>query len=213
MGFDDLKEQLREKFATISSSVQESAAWIELSEKFQNLSPSAQKAVLGGVTALLCLVLLAFPWMFFSSSQDLVAEFEEKRQLIREAFQVSRDTKTLPPVPGVPGNLTALARSRLDSARLTPDQIASVTALQLSGVQPGIPKALDTDAVLVNLNKLNLKQIVDIGHEFQSMHGSVKVAGLDVRANNEDDHYFDVSFKLIATTVPPEPAPNAKKEK
>lgn len=209
MNFDDLKEQLREQFSALASKVQESPTWIQLTEVYQNLSPNGQKAALAGLAALFTLILLALPMTFYFSSQESVAAFEDQRQLIRDLYRVSRAAKTLPPAPAQPGDLTSLIRSRLDIARLAPEQIGSVAPMELTGNIVGIPKALDRTGVRVNLSKLNLRQVVDIGHNLQSAHPSVKMTGLDIRANSEDDHYFDVVYQLVSATVAPEPPPKA----
>ena len=62
----------------------------------------------------------------------------------------------------------------------------------------------------VNLAKLNLNQILDLGHRFQSINPSVKLKDLIITANHEDGRYFDVVYKLVALAVPaaPEVAPD-----
>lgn len=210
MNFEDLKEQLREQFSTLWNRIQESSAWIQLSEKFNDLTPGAQKALLASASALLALMLLAFPWMFYSSSQTLVTEFEDNRRMIRELYRVSRATKTMPSPPAAPGDLQNLVNGHLRSPELglQPEQIRSVSPLDAQSV-PGIPKALEKDGLTVSLGKLNLRQVVDVGHGLQTLHPSLKMTGLTVKASPEDHHYFDVEYQIVAVSLPPEPAPKA----
>lgn len=202
MNFEDLKEQLKEKFVGLSHQIQESAAWNQLTEQYQNLSPMAQRAALIGLGLLACLIVFAAPLMFISSSSDLMEEFEDKRQLVRDAYRISRDAKISPPPARSPSNLAGMARSRLESSRLTSDQIESIEPSSAIESASGISKALHKEGLEIKINKINLSQVVEIGYDLQNLHSTVKMAGLSVRANAEDSHFFDVVYRLIAMSVP-----------
>ncbi len=63
-----------------------------------------------------------------------------------------------------------------------------------------------TEGVLqANLAELNLRQVLDMGHSFQSINPSVKLKDMDMIANREDSRYFDVTYKLVALAVPAPP--------
>jgi len=209
MNFDDLKDQLREAFQNFMAKVQESTAWIQLEEKFQNLSPNAQKGVLAGAGSFVALILLAIPWSYYSSSQEFLAEYDEKKQLIRELFRVSRASSILqnaPPAVSVP-QLQSDIQNRLSAAQLQPDQIRGVTEFDNAGPQasPSIPKNVIQKGVQVSLAKLNLRQLVDLGFQMQSVHPNAKMVSLEVSASHEDPHYFDVVYRIIGFSLPAEP--------
>lgn len=205
MAFDDLKDQIRDVGSRIGSRIQESSAYLELQEKFQGLSPTAQKIslLLAGILGLL--VVLLVPLMFFFSSMDYVTQYEDKQQLIRDLFRVSRETASLPPAPSPisTADLEVSARNSLSRVRLQPEQIASVAALPSASV-PGISKAIEQSAVAVELKRLNLRQLIDAGHELQLVHPTAKLMGIEVRAGQPDPHYFDVTYKIIAFSAKPE---------
>lgn len=215
MNLDDLKDRLREQFQSLMGRVQESSAWIELSEKFQNLSSNAQKAVFAGIALFVCLFFLALPWLYFSGSQSSVAEFEEKRGLIRELFRVSRAASNIQSGAdsGVSGDeLRSLAESALNNANIPQEQRSALTSYDNRGPQSSsiIPKNVIQDGVEVSLSKLNLNQVVDVGHKLQSMHPNAKMVALEVKATREDPHYFDVIYKIVGFSLPVEPEPQAK---
>ncbi|MNY66926.1 hypothetical protein D3C86_2044270 [compost metagenome] len=56
--------------------------------------------------------------------------------------------------------------------------------------------------VQVNLAKLNRRQVIDLGYQFQSLNPSVKLKDMVMTANREDSRYFDVFYKLVALAVP-----------
>lgn len=210
MNFDDLKEQLRERLSATWSSIQESPAWIQIEERFQNLSPNAQKAVWAAIGFLSTVILLAIPWSFFSSSQEILSEFEDKRELVRETYRVSREKDMLPPSPSDFPDISGTIRSRLENSRLAPEQITDVMELGPAGNISGIPKSLKKNNIEVTLAKLNLRQVIDIGQQLQSIQPSIKLSGLQVRANAENNHYFDVVYKLVAISIESEPSPADK---
>lgn len=213
MNLDDLKDQLREKFQVIWGKVQESSAFIEASEKFESLSPNAQKGVLAGIVTLVVLILLAIPFSMYSSSADSVADFEYKRGLIRELFRVKRESAILDSSPAAidSGELQSRVQSQLSTAQIQPEQIRSVSEYDNSGPQssPAIPKNVIQKGVSVSLAKLTLRQLVDLGHQLQTIHPSTKMVGLEVTASREDAHYFDVIYKIVSFSLPVEPPSKA----
>jgi hypothetical protein len=111
-------------------------------------------------------------------------------------------------VPPNAGMLRTAIESVLTRAELLPEQ--------KQGVVPGtaegrlIPQNLISEVLFVNLAKLNLKQIVDIGAGITAISGSVKMKDISIRANAQDTRYFDVTYKLYSLNVPeptPEPPP------
>jgi hypothetical protein len=199
MALEDLKENLREQFVILAGRIQESTAWMQLTEKYQNLSPSGQKGVLAGAAAFVVLTFLAVPSIFYFSSQDQVTDFEDKRQLIRDLFRVNREASALPPPPAhlTSSDLESKVRTTLNNARLQPEQIVSVATLPKQKVA-GVPSNLEQAAVSLNLGKLNLTQIVSIASDLNTLHPTLRVSGLEIKASRDNDHYFDVIFKLVA---------------
>jgi hypothetical protein len=214
MAFDDLKDRFSETGSRILSSIQESSAFLELQEKYQGLSSTGQKLTLIGATLVGLLLVLAVPLMFYFSANDQITQYEDKQQLIRDLFRISHETASIqPPPPAVSSTeLESRARSALANVRLQPEQINAVTALPSVSV-PGISKAVEQSGVSVNLKKLNLKQLIDAGHELQLVHPTAKMMGIDVVANQPDPHYFDVTYKIVAFSAKPDTGLGSKNGK
>jgi hypothetical protein len=68
MNLDDIKDQLKERLHAVMARAQESSAWMQAQERFDSLSPNAQKAIIAGVAVLAAFAILAFPWMYYSAS-------------------------------------------------------------------------------------------------------------------------------------------------
>lgn len=206
MAFEDLRDNVREQVRQISGTLQESSVFINLKEKYQGLTPTGQKLSLIGAGVASFLIVMAVPYMFYSGSQTAMEEFEEKRTVVRDLFRVTREASSIPapPPPIAAMDLQNSARNTLNGARLQAEQIVSVNEATIT--IPGIPKTIDQAGILVSLAKLNLKQVVEVGHELQNIHQMARMAGLEVKANVADPAYYDVVYKIVAFSAKPEAA-------
>ena len=206
MSVDDIKERFREQFQAVTARVQESTPWNQLVEKYQDLSPQAQKAAVAVVSLIFVLLILSIPYSFYSSSQDEVDQFEDKKQLMRDLFQVSRKANSLPMAPPTMSSqeLQASVQNEIAQAHLQPDQVVSVQEFDNAGPRASstLPKGLTQKGVIASLHKLNLQQTVDIGGHLQGMRPTVKLVGIEVTANRDDAHYFDVAYRLVTFALP-----------
>ena len=217
MNFEDIKDKLREQVMILWSQIQETPLWNKLSEEFGNLSPRKQKGVLIALVLMGILIVLMIPYGFYSSTSDTVAEFDRKRDLIRELFKVKRESAILENAPpSISGSeLQSRAQMQITNAHLAPEQTREITDYDNAGPQASsiIPKIVIQKGTSVSLSKLTLKQVVDIGHQLQSSHQSAKLVGLEVTASSVNPNYFDAVYKLISFTMPVEAAPAEKGSK
>ncbi|MCM2352595.1 MAG: hypothetical protein NDI63_03185 [Pseudobdellovibrio sp.] len=216
---DELKDQLKTSLQTTWERIQESEAYNQLNDKYQNLSPSGQKVAQVVTAVVLAGIVFYSPISQLQVSGELLTQFEEKRTLIRDLFKTYRDSSgglQMAPAPQA-GELISTVQNSLSSSRLIPEQIVSVNTSEAEGRL--IPANLQQAVVEVKLAKLNLRQIVDIGAQLANISQAVKVKDMFMQANAELAGYFDVTYKLYALKVPeplPEPAPepvNPKKKK
>lgn len=214
-----LADQLKTSVLQMGERIRESSAYAKAQDRFENLSPSGQKLVtIFGVLAVVFL-LLFIPFSNFTSSHNDLSQFEEKRGLIRELFKTYRESSSNQNVSVPPngGMLRSSIESVLTRAELMPEQKQGLVTGSVEGRL--IPQNLVTEVLFVNLAKLNLKQIVDIGASIAGISSSVKMKDIVIRANMQDTRYFDVTYKLYSLNVPeptpelpPEPEAKPKKE-
>lgn len=216
---DELKDQLKTSLQTTWERIQESEAYNQLNDKYQNLSPSGQKVAQAVTAVVLAGIVFYSPISQLQVSSELLAQFEEKRTLIRDLFKTYRESSgglQMAPAPQA-DELISTVQNSLQGSKLIPEQIVSVNTTQAEGRL--IPANLQQAVVEVKLAKLNLRQIVDIGAQLANISQAVKVKDMFMQANAELAGYFDVTYKLYALKVPeplPEPAPeavNPKKKK
>ncbi len=202
LGFDDLKERVSSQTGALWEQFQESSFFQQGRDKYENLSPVMQKLVLFGAVAAFVVALSSFPAGFFSSSNDSVANFEEKRNLVRDLLKVSRDANDSPDIPVPPDMMSLKTRieTNLQQAQLLPEQNRGVQLVtENSSI---VPAAMALGMLQVSLAQLNLRQVIDLGYQIQSISPSVKILDMEMTANLQKPKYFDVVFKLMALNVP-----------
>lgn len=211
MNLDDLKDGISGNARATWERIQESGAYNQLRDRYENMSPAMQKiTVFAGIAAATFFV-LSMPYSYFTASQEYVSEFEGKRMTIRELLKVSRESADVPQIPPAPSmdSLRSSVENQIRSAELLPEQIKGTEVVD--DISKLIPKNLSEGVLQVSLAKLNLRQILDLGYQFQSISPSVKMKDMVITANREDYRYMDVVYKLIALAVPaaPEVIPEA----
>lgn len=202
MNFDDIKDNLKSQLGQTWSRVEDSSAYNQLRDRFENLTPTNQKLTLMAAGAVMALLIISIPYSYYSTSTEYVGTFEEKRGLIRELLKVTRESNEVPDLPVAPNAdmLKGTIEGQLHMAKLLPEQMKSIEVVAAdTGL---IPKGLLESGLRISLAKLNLRQIVDIGYNIQAISPSVKMSAIDIKANVEDPRYFDVEMKLVSLAVP-----------
>lgn len=202
MAFEELKEKLQTESKAQWEQFQQSNLYIQVKEKYENLDPKMQKVALISSFVLIIYIILSIPMSFYSQSSSYVAEFETKRQLIRDLLKSSREAQESPQmaVPPPSDNLRMRIESQIEAAQLLPEQKAGIEITPASSRI--IPSGLSQETLSVALKKLNIKQALDLGHQLQVLNTSVKMTDLVLQANPQDPRYFDVTYKLAVLSVP-----------
>lgn len=210
MNLEDLKDRIASDAQQTWERIQDSAAFNQLRDRYENMSPSMQKITVVAISAAVTLFVLSFPYGSLNQSKEYVAEFESKRSTIRELLKVSRESSEVPEIPAAPpaSSLQATIENQIRSANLLPEQIKGIQIMDNNSTL--IPKNLTESLVQVSLAKLNIRQILDLGYQIQSISPSAKMKDMVLNANREDTRYFDVVFRLVTLAVPAPPEPAAE---
>lgn len=212
---DNSKEQLKNAAEKIFERVKESQLYANIVDRYQNASPLGQKLATLGAFVFVIGISFAIPFSNLFNSYSSISTFEDQRLLIRELFKTHRESTSsqniLPPPPSQ--ILMSSIQNILQRAALLPEQNLGVNIGSAEGRL--IPKNLVDNVTVVNLAKLNLKQIVDIGASLVGISESVKMKDILIIANKVDTRYYDVTYKLYSLKVPeqiPEPPPELEKK-
>jgi len=208
---DNLNEQIKTGLTKLNQQLQESPTYAQAMDRYESLPPSSQKLVRILGVLLILFFALFYPLSQLSTSQETLASFEEKRNLIRDLFRTHREASATPniPIPPPAETLRASINAVIARAELLPEQNLGISA----GTPEGklIPASLVASVLDVRLAKLNLRQIVDIGSSLVGISQSVKMKDMIMTANAQDTRYYDVTYKLYTLNVP-EPAPEPPPE-
>jgi len=208
LAFENLREQLKDKLEELKVQLEGSPSFNTLKERYETLSPTTQKTVLWSSIIFVSFMMFSCPMSYWSESVDNISQYEETRDMIRDLLRSSHLVNQMGSGPEqIPlENLKSLIQSRLGETRLVPEQIASIESIDTTTLGPALaPSGIIQETLQVSLKKLNLRQVVDLGYKMQEIHGTVKLAGLDIVATAENDHYFDVLFKLVKFSLPGPP--------
>ena len=202
--FKDSLDNVKDLFVEKWAEFQETTLYINSKEKYHNLSRPAQKSVQLGIVAFFVGSLLIYIGGVFSEANDHLENFSKQRAALQSLIQLRKDQAQVPQLPAAlpPVALRSRVSAILARVSLDPTQTESVRQAELTPDPNSqlVPETVVQNAVLVSLKKLNLKQIVDIGYRLQSMHVAVKVSAVDIQANIEDNHYFDVTYSVVSYT-------------
>lgn len=212
MNLDDIKDNLKSRFSETWARVEDSSAYNQLRDRFDNLTPTRQKLVMLASGIMIALFVISIPYSYYATSNDYVIEFEDKRNLIRELLKVTRESSEVPDIPAAPSGdvLRGTIENQIRGANLLPEQMKGIEVVTAdTGL---IPRGLLEAGVKINLAKLNLRQIIDIGYNIQNLGPSVKMSDVNVFSNEEDPKYFDVEFKVVTLAVPQINIPVAEPE-
>lgn len=199
---DEVRDQFKEKFSEFAEKFKETELYQKADEKYSSLSPSGQKMARYVAAAFVVFLLVFYPMSQLQVSHEFVAEFEVKRELIRDLFKTYRESSSTPslPIPPQGGELVSQVHSMLSSAQLLPQQILNVGVVEPEGRI--IPQKLVNSVVAVQLSSINIRQAVDIGTQLANISASVKVKDLEMTATEGKTGYFDVTYKLYSFNVP-----------
>ncbi len=202
MNYKELISQLQERLKIIWDKIQESSAYQQALEKYEDQSPNSQKIIQIGIVFVALLIMFMVPISNLFSSFDSELEFEAKRELTRELLKTSRDASLVPNIPQAPDSqvLESQIKNELTNLNLIPEQIKSVQ--QTSANSKLIPVEFSIGAVEVQLQNLNTRQIVDVAFQLSKLHPSVKFTDLTMEASLDNPGYFHLLAKVISLKTP-----------
>lgn len=217
---DDLKEQFRERILPLLNAAKEHPSVVSLLEKWESLTSLQRRVGLIGGGAVIGLILLMIPYSYYTAGSEALTFFEEKRALVSGLLKVKQERDLAPQLPpGIPTHqIQSHAEGIIGGANLIEEQKGGVQTLASSALNsPLIPKEIEKSAIRVTLNKLNLNQLIELGHQIQNLQ-NVKMTALQIEADSQDPHYFNVHYTLASFSLPqmpvsPPPTPSGPGKK
>ena len=204
MTIDDIKEQIKEKWDDLSSKVGENDTFIQLSERYNNLSPLVQKLILGVIAFFGIYMIYSVPAGFIEAAKEKEMRFLETRALISGLTRTARN-----PIVS-PDQFTGLTsedmRSRIDAiaSKIQILDTQKGTSVNANTPLPAsvVPKAIKQNGLSYEFKKLTLRQAVALGEQISSLNKNTKLAAVSIDADPADPHYFNVKYTLSSLSLP-----------
>lgn len=204
MNFDDIKDQLREQVNALWSKIQESSLYNNLREQYDSLPQIAQKLIMFFAGFIAVFIVLSIPYSYIDSAGVMIEEYDEHRTLLRDLLRIGRVAREPSPLPAdmEPTELTQQVERKIAEMALIPEQIVGIQPLGDMPAGNLAPRVLRQSGVSLTVKKLNLNQIIDLGYRLQNISPAVKISGVDISANREDNHYYDMMMKVVSFSLP-----------
>jgi hypothetical protein len=201
MNLEEIRDRVKETFQTQWQKFQETATYAQFKEKYDDL-PSTQQTLLKLAASLVGLSILIFPpYSWYQSSANNLASFEENRGLLKQILHVGRQMQETPEI--IPQLSTAEVKSRITGVvgtlQLMPDQLKGM----VEGPFPArpdsrlIPKQLTPQGVDLTLDRLNLRQVVDLVFRIQSLKDAgIRIFSMDLARAPGETHFYAVRMQV-----------------
>lgn len=204
MNFSDLKEKLIEIFQQIASRVQENSIYIQLMERYRNFNPLMQKLILASIVFFVLFAVYLIPDSFVSSSVTYEESFQVNRRLVRDLFRTARNPMIRADQFKGPDfdEMKSLIEAQMLGAQIMDSQKGAFLPVNKPLPSKLVPGAIQQTGLSFEVKKLNLTQIVQLSQKLSSLHPNTKLAGVDIQADKEDPHYFQVKFTMSSLSLP-----------
>lgn len=218
MAFEDLSENLKNQIQQLGERITNSALYSSVREHYENLGAFQQKIAKVFVFSIVLTSIVLIPTEYFLASIDHESEFEIQRKLIKDIIRSERELTALPDLPRpLPAeSVKSNVESQLKEMNFLPEQIKQVS-INYQPTSTIIPSNKLQYGIDVTINKINVKQLTNLGSKLQIIHPAVKLKDLIITLNREDARYLNADIKLVALNIPeykvPEPPPEPPKKR
>jgi hypothetical protein len=189
-----LIENLKERIKAAWAEQQESEFFISTKEKFEALPVAAQRGILVGILFFLVLLVLWWPLSNFLDSTDFNGKFEESRQTLKELLRIERDLASQPtiPTPPSPSSMKAQFDLKIAGSGVKTDQIKDQGDLPPQNVS-----GANQQGYQYHIAHLTIRQAMNISYDLEHTDPSFKLAAIELAAEKEDHHFYEVGIKIV----------------
>lgn len=204
MNFSDIKEKFIEAFQQFASRVQESSIYIQLMERYRNFNPLMQKLIVASLVFFVLFAVYLIPDSFVSSSVTYEESFQVNRRLVRDLFRTARNPMIRADQFKGPDfdEMKSLIEAQMMGAQIIDSQKGAFLPVNKPLPSKLVPGAIQQTGLSFEVKKLNLTQIVQLSQKLSSLHPNTKLSGVDIQADKEDPHYFQVKFTMSSLSLP-----------
>ena len=216
MDFNSFKEFCINICKNIYTVFVDTSLFYSLKEMYDHLSSFARKALHFSLLLIVLSICFYYPLSHLYSSWENMKNFTYKNKLTRQLLDLSSATKLNLSNSYMPGqNPVSFIKNKLPSTQIPKNQIKSIEKIK----DVNIPAELKNfpakmEAAAVEISRLNLKEVVQYGHQLEQLSNNIKLLNITITEDKEENNYFDVSYTIgFFTTAKKETQPTAASRK
>ncbi len=200
MDFNNLKDEFANTFKNLSNTVIDSPFFHLIKEKYDNLSSFYRKTIYVSGFLILACILLYYPSAHLYSSWKNMWSFNTKKKLTHDLIDLSISTQTSTSRAYTPDrDPVQFINQKIITLRIPKNQIKEVKKPKIAPPQEStttfsMPTTIQT--VEVAMENLNLKEVIEYGHQLEQLSKNIKLTNLHMIENLKQDNYFNVSYIL-----------------
>ncbi|MEC9284139.1 MAG: hypothetical protein VX642_15595 [Bdellovibrionota bacterium] len=211
MNLDDIKEQFFEQLNAYKERIQDTPAYNQIKERYDDLPPRNQKIVLISGGLLVIYIVLSIPLGSLSEASSKIDKYESTKSTLASLRKVSDQMSAIPNPPSAPASssLSNSIKSMILSEGIAEDQIASTQSFseENTGQFKSVPKSAEITGVRVSLKKLNIKQITSLLYKAQRQSRPAKITHLQMNPEGSEAGFFNLNFEIRGFNLNFEEAP------
>lgn len=217
MDFSRFKEAFSNLCKNSYNTIINSSFFYFLKDKYDNLSSLHRKIIYSFSILTFSCLLLYYPFSHLYSSWENMNDFNTKKKLIKEMINLS-STKNIQSSKSYQPNQNPVKfiERRIPTLGINKTLVKGVKKAKSATPLNNLPFSARVETVEVQLKNLNLKEIVQYGHQMEQFSNNIKLTNIEITENPEKENYFHVSyflsFFLFKKEAPPKENKNLKKE-
>lgn len=197
MDFNRLKEALSNLCKNAYNAITNSSLFYFIKDKYDSLS-SFQRKIIYSLSVLIfsCLVLY-YPFSHLYSSWKNMNDFNTKKELIREMIHLSstKDIQSSKDYTSHQNPIQFIER-RMPTLGINKKLIKGIKKAKYVPPLKNLPFSAKVETIEVQLENLNLKEIIQYGHQMEQFSNNIKLTNIEITENREKENYFHVSYFL-----------------
>ena len=201
---NNLKEELLSFLRNLNNSLVNSSAFFFLKEKYYHLNPLYRKILQAVMWVVLSATLLYYPAGLLYSSMGYVKDYNIKQKLLQDLLALSTGSSSGARLfYSHKRDMVALIRQKARAMQIPEKQIKKIRKANLNisktkkkEESQNLSLSAKGTAVEVVMEKLNLQEVVQYGHQMEQFSKNIKLMGIHIQEDMEKKNYFNVSYIL-----------------
>ena len=216
MDFSRFKEEFSNLCKNSYNTIINSSFFYFIKDKYDGLSSLHRRIIYSFSILILSSLILYFPLSHLYSSWKNMSDFNTKKKLINEMIILS-STKDIQSSKSYQPNQNPVQfiERRIPTLGINNTMVKGVKKAKFVPPLKNLPFSAKVETVKVQLENLNLKEVIQYGHQMEQFSNNIKLTNIEITENPEKENYFHVSyflsFFLFKEEVPKKENTNLKK--